>query len=147
LHSFSVLFCVSPAREGICAVMVGSVLAISYRMSSGPRTGPRKNLEYSPRRAVSRFAKERRDGRGADELGVASGHVAGVDAPEEAGVHATGGRLHSIPVEVCLSSKVEERVTFVCRVFQTRRGAVNKVLLTPDCGRSSSSSSLEKHSI
>jgi len=90
-------------------------------MSSGPRRGPRKNLEYRPRRAVSRFAKERRDGRDADELGVASRHGAGVDAPEEAGVPATGGRLHSIPVEVCLSSEVEERVTFVCRGFSDKK--------------------------
>jgi hypothetical protein len=78
-------------------------------MSSGPRTGPRKNLEYRPRRAVSRFAKERRDGRCADELSVVSRHGVGVgvDVPEEAGVPAMGGRLHSIPVEVCLNFKVE----------------------------------------
>ena len=84
--------------------------------------GPRKNLEYRQRRAVSRFARERRDGRsrGVEELGVVSEHSAGVDAPEEAGVPTMGGRLDSIPVEVCLNSKVEERVSFICRGFQTR---------------------------
>lgn len=84
--------------------------------------GPRKNLEYRQRRAVSRFARERRDGRsrGVEEPGVVSEHNAGVDAPEEAGVPTMGGRLDSIPVEVCLNSKVEERVSFICRGFQTR---------------------------
>lgn len=75
--------------------------------------GPRKNLEYRPRRADSRFASTRRDSRGADELSVASEHGVGVVAPEEMGVPTTGGRLDSIPVEVCLSSSVEEWVSFV----------------------------------
>lgn len=84
--------------------------------------GPRKNLEYRMRRAVSRFARERRDCRGVEEPGVVSEHSAGVDAPEEAGVPTMGGRLDSMPVEVCLNSKVEEQVSFVCRGFQTREG-------------------------
>ena len=78
--------------------------------------GPRKNLEYRPRRAVSRFAKARSDNRGVEgkprtafESGV------GVDAPEEAHVPTTGGLLDSIPVEVCLNSSVGERVSFACR--------------------------------
>ena len=77
--------------------------------------GPRKNLEYRLRRAVSRFAKARRDNRGVEEKpGVAFESGVGVDAPEEAHVPTTGGRLDSIPVDVCLNSSVEERVTFAC---------------------------------
>lgn len=78
--------------------------------------GPRKNLEYRPRRAVSRFAKARRDNRGVEEkpgIGFESG--VGVDAPEEAHVPTMGGRLDSIPVEVCLNCSVEERVSFACK--------------------------------
>jgi hypothetical protein len=78
--------------------------------------GPRKNLEYRPRRAVSRLAKARRDNRGVEEKpGVAFEFGVGVDAPEEAHVPTMGGRLDSIPVEVCLNSSVEERVSFACR--------------------------------
>jgi hypothetical protein len=40
----------------------------------------------------------------------------GVDAPEEAHVPTMGGRLDSIPVEVCLNSSVEERVSFACKL-------------------------------
>jgi len=117
----------SPGRDRIGEVAVGSVLTISFWMSSGPRMGPRKNLEYRQRRAVSRLARERREGRGAEGPGVASIHKEGVDAPEETGVPTMGGRLDSIPVDVCLNSKAG-RVRFV-----------------PGCGRSSSSSSsLEK---
>ena len=79
--------------------------------------GPRKNLEYRPRRAVSRFARERRDGRGVEDPGVVSEHSAGVDVPEVAGVPTMGGRLDSMPVEVCLNSEVEERVSFICKKF------------------------------
>ena len=89
--------------------------------------GPRKNLEYRPRRAVSRFARERRDGRGVDDPGVVSEHSAGVDVPEVAGVPTIGGRLDSMPVEVCLNSEVEGRVSFICRSFQTREGVANNV--------------------
>ena len=78
--------------------------------------GPRKNLEYRPRRAVSRFAKARRDNRGVEEKpGVAFESGVGVDAPEEAHVPTTGGRLDSIPVEVCLNSSVEGQLSFACR--------------------------------
>jgi len=85
--------------------------------------GPRKNLEYRQRRAVSRFARKRRDRRGVEKPGVVvSEHSAGVDAPEEAGVPTMVGRLDSIPVEVCLNSKVEGRVSFICRDFQTEGG-------------------------
>ena len=80
--------------------------------------GPRKNLEYRPRRAVSRFAKARRDNRGVEEKpGVAFESGVGVDAPEEADVPTMGGRLDSIPVEVCLNSSVEERVSFACKIL------------------------------
>jgi hypothetical protein len=47
--------------------------------------------------------------------GVAFESGVGVDAPEEAHVPMMGGRLDSIPVEVCLNSSVEERVSFACR--------------------------------
>ena len=93
--------------------------------------GPRKNLEYRQRRAVSRFARERRDGRGVEEPGVVmSERSAGVDVPEEAGVPTMGGRLDSIPVEVCLNSKVEGRVSFICRVEVFRRGKVWPITCT-----------------
>ena len=62
-----------------------------------------------------------------EEPGVVSEHSAGVDAPEEAGVPTIGGRLDSMPVEVCLNSKVEEQVSFVCRGFQTREGVGDNV--------------------
>ncbi len=44
--------------------------------------------------------------------GVAFNSRVGVDAPEEAHVPTVGGLLDRIPVEVCLNSSVEERVSF-----------------------------------
>ena len=49
------------------------------------------------------------------ELGV------GVVAPEETGVPTTGGRLESMPVDVCLSCSVEGRVSLVYMHFFFRR--------------------------
>jgi hypothetical protein len=84
--------------------------------------GPRKNLEYRTRRAVSRFDKARRDNRGVEEPDAVSGQGVGVVVPEETGVPITGGRLDSMPVEVCLSSSVEGgRVSLVYMHFLDSR--------------------------
>ncbi len=108
--------------------------------------GPRKNLEYRPRRAVSRFAKARRDSRGVEEgRGVVFNSGGGVDALE-AHVPTMGGRLDSIPVEVCLNSSVEERVSFAYMDLVKSAHSWQSRSLTSERGFSSSSP-LEKHSI
>ena len=83
--------------------------------------GPRKNLEYRLRRAVSRFARATRDNRDAEGPGVTFKFWEGVVAPEETGVPMKGARLDSIPVEVCLNSNVEERVSFACMGLEARK--------------------------
>lgn len=70
--------------------VVGVVLVLGSE--SGPKTGPRKNLEYSPRFTASRFAAAMRE-RWEPAFG------SGVTDPE-AGVPEVGLRFEMIPVDV-----------------------------------------------
>lgn len=71
---------------------VGSEVYVALRPASGPRTGPRKNREYSPCLAAFRLAAAMRVRPVASDCGV-------VD-PDAAGVPSLGRLLERIPVVV-----------------------------------------------
>jgi len=78
--------------------------------SLGPRTGPRKNLEYKPRLAASRLAFAIKLSRGVSESGV--------EIPEFAAVPLTGRRLERMPVVVRLIVTADEDCESSCSSLQ-----------------------------